>query len=73
MVSTQNFQHVTFIFCAGAIGFPVSYNSSNASEHHIIDLNCTGYEADVLDCPYNGLTNYNCSLSRDANVFCQCK
>ena len=36
----------------------------------MIDVNCTGGESNIINCPYNGLTNYPCSLGRDANVFC---
>uniref|UniRef100_A0A1X7TQF9 SRCR domain-containing protein n=2 Tax=Amphimedon queenslandica TaxID=400682 RepID=A0A1X7TQF9_AMPQE len=55
----------------GAIGSVVSYVSSSAQSHSIIDLNCTGNETTILSCPHNGLASYACSLNRDANVFCQ--
>uniref|UniRef100_A0A1X7TYN8 SRCR domain-containing protein n=1 Tax=Amphimedon queenslandica TaxID=400682 RepID=A0A1X7TYN8_AMPQE len=55
----------------GAIGSVVSYFSSSAQSHFIIDLNCTGNEATILSCPRNGLAGYACSTNRDANVFCQ--
>ena len=56
----------------GAIGSPVVYYHSSLS-HNIIDLNCTGNEDIVLDCPYNNLTEYSCSSSNDANIFCEGK
>ena len=40
---------------------------------HIRDLNCTGNEASVWDCPQNGLTGYSCYHYDDASVICQCK
>ena len=65
---------VTFMFCTtGAIGSVVSYFTSSAQSHSIIDLNCTGNETTILSCPQNGLAGYACSINRDANVFCQCK
>ena len=62
------------MFCTtGAIGSVVSYFTSSAQSHSIIDLNCTGNETTILSCPQNGLAGYACSINRDANVFCQCK
>ena len=40
---------------------------SSAIKHNIIDLNCN--ENTILDCLYNGLSDYYCSLSKDANIF----
>ena len=57
----------------GAVGSSVVYYYSLATKHNIIDLNCTGNENTILDCPYNGLSNYYCSLSKDANIFCECE
>ena len=57
----------------GAVGSSIVYYSSFASQHNILDLNCTGNENTILDCPYNGLSNYYCSLSKDANIFCECE
>ena len=57
----------------GAIGSSVVYYSSSATKHNILDLNCTGNENTILDCPYNGLSDYYCSLSNDANIFCECE
>jgi deleted-in-malignant-brain-tumors protein 1 len=40
---------------------------------HIIDLNCTGGERAVLECPYNNLQSiYSCASRNDASVICQC-
>ena len=58
-------------FFVGAIGPSVPEESSKVSRY-INDINCTGTEATVLDCPHNGLVNYNClSTNRYANVFCK--
>ena len=37
---------------------------------HINDLNCTGNEAKIEDCPSNGLLKYNCDDSHDAAISC---
>ena len=37
---------------------------------HIYDLNCTGNEAAIVDCPSNGLPKYNCDDSHDAAISC---
>ena len=57
----------------GAVGSSTVYYSSSTTKHNILDLNCTGNENTILDCPYNGLSNYSCSLSKDANIFCECE
>ena len=40
---------------------------------YINDLNCTGEEESIWDCPQNGLSNYSCNHYQDASVICQCK
>jgi deleted-in-malignant-brain-tumors protein 1 len=55
----------------GAIGPSSVYFTSSTPAHSIVDLNCTGTEATILDCPHNGLIDYNCPLNKDANVFCE--
>ena len=57
----------------GAVGSSTVYYYSYTTKHNILDLNCTGNENTILDCPYNGLSNYYCSLSKDANIFCECE
>ena len=37
---------------------------------HINDLNCTGNESTIEDCPSNGLSKYNCDDSHDAAISC---
>ena len=34
------------------------------------DLQCTGNESRLFDCPHNGLGNHSCSHSDDAGVRC---
>ena len=38
---------------------------------YINDLNCTGSEDSVWECPYNGIEGYSCNHHRDASVACQ--
>ena len=38
--------------------------------HHFIDVNCTGNELRLSDCPHNGLTHYSCHSSHDAAIAC---
>ena len=40
---------------------------------HINDLNCTGEEESIWDCPQNELSGYSCYHYQDASVICQCK
>ena len=57
----------------GAIGPSIAYYKSYTSSHHIIQLNCTGTELTVLECPFSLSNDDACSLNNDANVFCECK
>ena len=34
------------------------------------DLQCTGSESRLIDCPHNGLGNHNCDHTDDAGVRC---
>ena len=45
-------------------------NTENVLPHHYIDVNCTGNELKLSDCPYNRLTHYSCYSSRDAAIAC---
>ena len=53
----------------------VSIFENRVSEYvlpfHIIDLNCTGDENNIWQCPRNNLIQYKCSQSHDAIVGCQ--
>ena len=41
---------------------------------HILDINCTGNESNIWECPYNGTANFlNCPSSHDAEVICRSK
>lgn len=36
----------------------------------INDLNCTGNESTIWDCPHNSLKDYSCSIYDDASLIC---
>ena len=43
---------------------------ANHQYYHINDINCTGNESSIQQCPSNNLTNYRCTNNHDAGVFC---
>ena len=45
-------------------------NSDYFHPHHFIDINCTGNELILSDCPHNGLTHYSCDSWHDAAIAC---
>ena len=56
---------------AGAIGATGRFTESTLPLH-IIDLNCTGTEQRVIDCPQNSLLGQHaCDHRQDASVRCQ--
>ena len=39
---------------------------------HIVDLNCTGSEETLFDCPHNNLVGlHSCVSTHDASIRCQ--
>lgn len=63
----------TIILTTGAIPVVSGSFSTNKWPFGIIDLNCTGKENNIWDCPYNGTHDYTCLWSHDASVICQGK
>ena len=63
---------VTYFDSIGASALKNAYTTTNLYTN-INDLNCTGNESSLWDCPQNGLTDYTCSNYDDASVICQCK
>ena len=55
---------------AGAVPL-VGYSPERVFPFHVIDLNCTGDEESIWDCPRNGLlSEYTCNQINDAAVSC---
>ena len=55
----------------GAVAGKVSYSES-VWPFHIVDLNCSGTESTVWECPHNNVFDtYTCASTRDASVRCQ--
>ena len=50
---------------------PPTYYNHYYHPVHIYDMNCTGTESSIWDCPYDNITQ--CTTSYDAAVLCQCK
>ena len=58
------------IFYTGSIAATGSYTESSKPVY-INDLNCTGSEESVWECPRNGIEGYSCNHRQDASVMCQ--
>ena len=70
-VSLENIPLKLMYFTIGAIAAHGSYTES-ILPMHIIDLNCTGSEQRLLDCPHNSLVGvYSCGIEEDASLRCQ--
>ena len=61
---------VVLYFYAGSIAATGSY-TEHLNPILINDLNCTGSEESVWECPYNGIEGYSCNHRQDASVMCQ--
>ena len=65
--------HFIVVLCIGALPGNGNYYSYDLPVS-ILDLNCTGNESMILDCPYNGTVSFfNCPSSHDAEVICRSK
>lgn len=62
----------TFLVCLGASALTGAFVETTWNAL-INDLNCTGNELSIWDCPHNGLNDYSCGIYDDASVICQCK
>ena len=56
----------------GAVPLPYYYYINYYLPTHIFELNCTGIENNIWDCPYDDSYHY-CGRYQDAAVLCQCK
>ena len=82
MVSTKNVFAIVhhfmqclllnYKFTLGAAAVTNSY-TERVWYVHINDLNCTGSEESLWDCPMNGIRGYSCNHNDDSAVMCQCK
>ena len=55
---------------AGAIALGSRFSES-VWPTHIYDLNCTGSERSVWDCPHNALSPSQCYYRNDASIACR--
>ena len=55
--------------CVGAIAI-TGLNREYVWPVYMNDVNCTGAEESIWDCPNNGITGYSCSHHDDASVIC---
>ena len=60
--------HFTYLF-KGAIAV-TGQNRENVWPVYMNDVNCTGVEESIWDCPHNGITGYSCYYGDDASVIC---
>ena len=60
---------VSSMFVKGAIAV-IGSNSESVWPVYMNDVNCTGVEESIWDCPHNGITGYSCDHLEDASVIC---
>lgn len=61
--------HLQYISLIGAVS---GVESEYQLPYGLIDVNCTGTEGSIWDCPYNG-SNASCPIGNDGGVICQSK
>ena len=54
----------------GAIAFGHATFGQGTGSITLHNVNCTGKESSIFDCPHNGETIHNCGHDGDAGVFC---
>ncbi len=60
------------MYFLGAIAISRAFFGAGNGTIHLDNLECTGTERVLSDCPQNGLT-HNCAHTEDASVICLCK
>ena len=61
--------YILYCLVLGALALTNTFTES-ALPIHVRDLNCSGNEESIWDCPNNGLAGYLCSHYDDAAVKC---
>ncbi|XP_049432554.1 deleted in malignant brain tumors 1 protein-like [Epinephelus fuscoguttatus] len=58
--------------CGRAVGTPQgAHFGQGTGQIWLDDLQCSGRESSLQDCPHGGLGNHNCRHSEDASVICE--
>ena len=68
----NNYKHESYVL--SFIGATVLFGGfvvDGTGQIVLDDLQCTGSESRLIDCPHNGLGNHNCDHSDDAGVRCR--
>lgn len=73
MQRRNNNSHVTCMYHYSGASALINSYTEGTWYVHIRDLNCTGNESSIWDCPMNGLSDYSCNHYDDASVICQCE
>ena len=53
------------------VGSRISFAFLGTGQIVLDDLQCTGSESRLIDCPHSGLGNHNCDHYQDAGVTCR--
>ena len=67
---TWNGVMISHFINIGAISLFGSFVVDGTGQIVLDDLQCTGSESRLIDCPHNGLGNHNCDHSKDAGIRC---
>ena len=59
---------LSYIAGSKALNYPYYYYNEHSFPFHIVDLNCTGVEQNIWNCPSNGLLK--CPSNVDAAISC---
>ena len=57
----------------GAIAISRAAFGEGTGPIHLDNMECTGNEETLADCPHQGLSVHNCGHGEDAGVYCQRK
>ena len=60
-----------FVYRDAERSYQEAYFGTGIGDILLDELQCTGDENSILDCPHNGVGNNDCSHGEDAGVVCQ--
>lgn len=71
MISTTELQCMCLFVIVGAVAYFTTAVPDGTGSIFLDNVQCTGTESRVIDCPHNDVGTHNCAHSEDVGVRCR--